>query len=164
MMLNGLMNRYHIDFGEAVKQYFDETENFDNVEIIDWKDCFNKCVLMLKSLIEDNKPQQQKPQPQPQQPMIENKPSSQPIIEEIETVEEIEVKPQKPSNEKTFDGFLQILPNGEILIDDLTAAYNSYFGTNITNKGICQKKEIKDNFNIIKKTEKRKTITYYSKK
>lgn len=63
----------------------------------------------------------------------------------------------------SIEDFLAKIPSKQIEINSLVEMYNNYFGTSITNRGISQKKEIKSNFKVIKRTEQRKTVTYYQK-
>ena len=165
-VLSTLFKVYHIDLGDEVKQYFDNTKDWYEREVFDWKSCFNEIGLILQSIIQQ--PQQTKHEPKPKHEEVKALPQP-PVVEEVEDIKEVVIsnKPSTPSttsNDITFQGFIQTLANDEIRGDDLVKAYNEYFATNTTAKSLCQEKEFKQYFKSVSHKEHGKKITYYIKK
>ena len=157
-VLSALFKRYHVDLGDGVKKYFEKDYNDDEEEDIDWKARFDEMGLILQSIIQtkhEHHEEEEKVQalPQPQ------------IVEEVEEVVISKPVEQTKPAEKSFEGFVQTLPNDEIRGEDLVKAYNEYFGTNTTSKSLCQKKEFKNNFTKSpnQHIENRKRVIYYIK-
>lgn len=65
---------------------------------------------------------------------------------------------------KTLDGFINTLPNGEMLLDDILTRYNDYFGTNVTKNKISQNKDFMSKFDKDTRKVNRKITNFYKKK
>lgn len=64
---------------------------------------------------------------------------------------------------KSTDSFVKSLPNGSIEVNRLVEMWNSYFGTTVSPKSLCQKKDFKQYFDVSTAKVKGKKFTYYQK-
>ena len=102
--------------------------------------------------------------------MLELKaPSSSVKVEEIEDETPQQLSITQDTQQitpiiKTLDGFINTLPNGEMLLDDILTRYYEYFRTNVTKNKISQNKDFMSKFDKDTRKVNQKITNFYKKK